>query len=232
MAQPNLGRLIERQIRRWDLQHPVEIARPPSPCVALSRLRGSNGVEIGRRAAEYLDYGFFDKEIVDQIAREEGIRRQLVEGLDERVRSAIDRYVADAYQRRVFTESDYFRDLVQLVATLGNRGMAVIAGRGAPFLLPPERALRVLVIAPMAVRARRVAEAEGLSAEEAERRLAREDQERADFHRTRFGVEQTDPMLYDLVVNTASLDVEAGARLVVEALRSRFPPAQGSRPAR
>jgi cytidylate kinase len=232
MAPHNLGLLIDRQMRRWALQHPVAIAESPSPCVALARLRGSGGVEIGRRVAEWLDYGFFDKEIVDWIAREEGIQRQLVEGLDERVRSGIDRYVADAFQSHPFTESDYLRDLVRIVVTLGNRGMAVIAGHGAPFILPPERALRVLVTAPMSERVRRYAAAEGLDPAAAGARLAEEDAERREFYRAQFGVDQGDPLLYDLVVNTGTLSVEAGARLVVEALRSRFPPADEAGAAR
>lgn len=225
MATRNLDVMIERQVRRWDLQHPVAIAKSPSPCVALSRMRGSGGVELGRKVAEWLDYGFFDKEIVDWIAAEEGVQRQLVEGIDERMRSTIDRYVSDAFRARRFTESDYLRDLVQVIATLGNRGMAVIAGRGSPFILPPERALRVLVLAPMELRVRRVAEAEGLPTEQAASRIATEDAERNEFYRTQFGVEQGDPLLYDLVVNTGTLSIEAGARLVVDALRSRFPPA-------
>jgi cytidylate kinase len=232
MAPHNLGLLINRQVRRWSLQHPVALAEAPSPCVALSRLRGSGGVEIGRRVAEWLDYGFFDKEIVDWIAREEGIQRQLVEGLDERIRSGIERYVTDAFQTHAFNESDYLRDVVRIVAILGRRGMAVVAGRGAPFILPAERALRVLVIAPLELRAQRLAGFGGLGVDEALEVLRQEDAEREAFYRSQFGVEQSDPLLYDLVVNTGTLSVEAGARLVVDALRSRFPPAEASRAAR
>ena len=224
MATHNLGRLINRQIRRWDLQHPVATGDAPSPCVALSRLRGAGGAALGRQVAEWLDYGFFDREIVEQIARDEGIQVRLVEGLDERVRGALDRYVVDAFQKRSFNESDYLRDLVRVVATLGRRGMAVIAGRGAAFILPPEQSLRVLVLAPFAVRVQRFAGSEGLSVHEAEARLRVEDEERSAFYRASFGVEQNDPELYDLAVNTGTLPIEAAARVVVDALRSRFAP--------
>jgi cytidylate kinase len=182
--------------------------------------------------AEWLDYGFFDKEIVDWISREEGIQRQLVEGLDERMRTGIERYVTDSFQTRAFTESDYLRDVVRIMAILGKRGMAVVAGRGAPFILPAERALRVLVIAPLELRAERLAAAEGLGAAEALEILRQQDAERETFYRSQFGVEQSDPLLYDLVVNTGTLSVEACARLVVDALRSRFPPAKASDAAR
>ncbi len=223
MAPQDLGRLIHRQLRRWQLRHPVAIHETPSPCVALSRLTGSRGVDIGRRVAEWLDYGFFDEEIVDWIAGDAGVQRQLVEGLDECARSGLERDVAAALAQPSFSEAESLRDASRIVAILGGRGMAVIAGRGAPFLLTPDRALRVLVIAPAELRARRLAEDLGLDGEQAQARLEREDRERSQLYRSCFGLRQDDPLLYDLVVNTAQIGVEGAARMVVDALRSRFP---------
>jgi cytidylate kinase len=173
--------------------------------------------------AELLDYGFFGIEIVDRIARELGVQRRLVEGLDERVSSGIERYVADAFRTRPFTETDYLRAVVRTIATLGERGRAVILGRGAPHILPATRALRVLVVAPREARAARIARDEGLGPREAEEVVAQRDAERLRFLRHDFGVEADDPTLYDLAVNTQTLGLEASAALVIDALRRRFP---------
>ncbi len=225
----SLDALVEHQIRRWEIERRPGMSRPRGPCIALSRLPGSGGAALGQRIAEWLDYGFFGIEIVDQIAREQGIQRRLVTGLDERLRGSIDRYVADAFRStRAFTESDYLQHVVRTVATLGERGMAVILGRGAPFILPAEQALRVLVVAPTPARIERLVKARGLSTREAAQRLEREERERLAFLRHQFGVDPDDPRLYDLVVNTGTLSIDSAAALVVEALRRRFP---GNRPA-
>lgn len=222
MAHHNVGLLIDRQIRRWDLQHRTQAPEAPSPCVAISRLPWAGGETVGRKVAEWLDYGFFGREIVDRIADEQQIQRQLVADLDERVRHMLDRYVRDALGRS-FTESDYHEHLVRTIATLGRRGMAVIVGRGAPFVLTPDRALRVLVVAPADHRAARLAEAERLPKDAAAARLAEQDELRHAFHEHHFHARQDDPVRYDLCVNTASLGFEGSARLVVDALRHRFP---------
>jgi cytidylate kinase len=215
--------LADRQMRRWEMQHRTGAQARRPPCVAISRLPGAGGAEIGRRAAEALDYGFFGREVVDEIGRERGLDHWLIAGLDERVRTAIDRFVGDAFSRRHFRESDYLRDVTRAVATLGRRGSAVIVGRGAAFTLSPEEALRVLLVAPRSVRLERYAAVRELPADRAEQVLARAEEQRSEFVQKQFGVRQDDPLLYDLVLNTATLGFEHAAQMIVETLRRRFP---------
>lgn len=215
--------LVDHQVRRWSAERRSSIPAPRAPCVAISRLRASGAVELGRQVAEWLDYGFFGRELVDQIASEQHVQRELVAGLDEHVRSAIDRNVLDYFRSRTFTERDYLEHVVRILTTLGERGQAVVLGRGAAFILPPERALRVLVVAPHALRVERFMKQHGLPRDQAEKRLAHEDDERREFLRAQFEVEPNDPTHFDLVVNTGTLSSEAAGRLVVEALRRRFP---------
>ena len=134
------------------------------------------------------------------------------------VRRSFDRYVLDSFRRRSFIESDYLWLVVRTIATLGEQGMAVILGRGAPFVLGPDRALRVLVVSCRARRAERLARRHGLPPAEALRRLAREDEKRREFL-SQFKVDPDDPALYDLVVNTETLGVDGCVTLVVDALR-------------
>ena len=216
--------LADRQMRRWELQR-RSAARPsaPAPCVALTRLPGAGGEEIGQLVAETLDYGFFGREIVDEIARELHVDHWLVADLDERVRGSIDRFVGDAMVEGRVTESEYLRRLTRTIATLGRRGGAVILGRGAAYLLPPEQALRVLVVAPRSQRLERYAKVKRLAGERAAEEFSRVEEQRSEFARRHFGVRQDDPTLYDLVLNSASIEIETAANLVVEALRRRFP---------
>jgi cytidylate kinase len=215
-----LVELVEHQARRWDLEGRRPEPRRP-PCIALSRLPGSGAAELGRRVAEKLDFGFFDIELLDQIAREQGIERRLLEGLDEHLRSGIERYVVDAFTRRAFTESEYLRAVVRAITAIGQRGAAVILGRGAPFILSADRALRVLVVASKASRVIRLARDRGVEPATAAAELAREDAARRQFFAHHFGIDPDDPVLYDLVVNTDSLGLDTAAGLVIEALRRR-----------
>ena len=223
-----LQQLVEYQVHRWELERRKGTPLHPAPCVAMSRLPGSGAASLGRRVAERLGYGFFGIEIVDTIARQQGVQRELVAALDEHVRSLIDRFVADSFRSRPFREGDYLRQVVHTVATLGQQGMAVILGRGSAFVLPPGQALRVLVVAPREARIEHLAKERSLSREQAEERLAREEGERREFNRYHFDVDPDDASLYDLVVNTATLGQEGAEELIVAALQRRFPKAPGA----
>ena len=144
--------------------------------------------------------------------------------MDERVRSAIeadDRRPAEP--AAPFSESDYVSRLVRVIATLGEGGSAVIVGRGSAYILGPERALRVLVVAPREDRIERFAKRHDLPLAEAEARLAREDDARRQFIERSFRVDPDDASLYDLAVNTASFGIEGCVELVQEALARRWP---------
>ena len=214
--------LADRQMRRWELQHRIGAPARPLPCVAISRLPGAGGAEVGRRVAEALDYGFFGRETVDEMGRGLGVEDWLMNGLDEHVRNAIDRFVLDFFTHRRFTESDYLRHVTRAIATLGRRGSAVIVGRGAAFILSAEEALRVLLVAPRPARIERYAEVKEVSAEQAEHMIERAEEQRGEFLQAQFGVRQDDPILYDLMINTARFGFDNSATLILEALRSRF----------
>ncbi len=219
----SLEDLVAQQVLRWQAQERLRSVPRKRPCIALSRLPGSGAGEIGRRLAEALGYGFFGIEIVDQIARASGVRRELVADLDERVRAGLDRWVVDVVRRHSFDESDYLRELLHTLAALSERGQAVVLGRGSPYVLPPDRTLRVFVVAPRAARIERLAKARGLAAGEAAAQLAKEEAERLAFLRRDFKVDPDDPTHYDLVVNTGGLGIEGATELALAAFRRRFP---------
>lgn len=193
------------------------------PSIAIARLRYSGAHEVAQRVAEQLGFGFFGAEIVDQIAQDQGVSRDLVAGLDERVQNAIERYVIDGFRHRQYEESDYVRGVIRVISTLARRGRVVILGRGAAAIVDPAHALRVLVVAPKAWRTARLVEIHPTTAREASDRIDIEDRERHEFHRRSFHFDQTDPLVYDLVVNTASLGIAAAAATIVDAFRQRFP---------
>jgi cytidylate kinase len=216
--------LVDHQLARWEAA-----SRPPKPqpCVAIANLPGAGGEEVGRLVAGELGYGLFAREIVDEIARRRGVHQELVRGLDERVTNVIDRYVTSFFRERSFDENEYLREVVRAVTTLGRRGMAVVVGRGAAFILSPDVALRVLVTAPVDARIERYAKLQQLERTRAAAALAQEDVRRIEFVRHHFGVQIGDPLWYDVVVNTGVLGIETAAHVVADVYRRRFPEAQG-----
>jgi len=220
----SIDQLIEHQVRRWQLEARRQRLRQRRPCVAVSRLPGSGADEFGRLLAERLGYAFFGIEIVDRIARLSGIQQELVAGMDERVRGAIEAVIDGLRNRPApFSEGEYVGRLVRVIATLGEGGSAVIVGRGSAHVLGPEHALRVLVVAPREERVERLAKRYDLPLAEARSRLEREDAGRRLFVERSFRVDPDDASLYDLALNTGSFGIEGAVDLVDEVIARRWP---------
>jgi cytidylate kinase len=218
-AQAGIEALLERQSRRWQIEQGAGMPRPRGPVVACSRWAGACGEEVAQRVAEWLDYGFFSAETLDRLAADAALRQRLAAGLDEAAIGHRQTQVAETLQRAPGAS----RELVEILLTLGMRGMAVVLGRGAAAILPPARALRLLIVAPAPLRASRLAEAQRIPIDEAAACIASADTARRAALRERCGIAAEDLGHYDLVLNTEALSVEACAALAVDAVRRRFP---------
>ena len=106
----------------------------------------------------------------------------------------------------------------------------VLMGRWSTLLLTGVgHALRVRVGAPMELRVRRIAERLAVGPVEARAQVERSDRGVRARVRQFFAVEWGDPLLYDVVLNTERLSVEAGADLLCHLLaRPEWQPTEAS----
>ncbi len=105
-----------------------------------------------------------------------------------------------------------------MIEAIGRAGEAILIGRGAGFMLPRETTLSLRIVAPLKVRAQRLAERMGVSFRTA-RRAARDlDRRRAQFDRTMHRVNPNDPHYFDFVLDSHSLGLELAAEIIVRAV--------------
>lgn len=99
---------------------------------------------------------------------------------------------------------------------------AVLVGFGSMLIFAGDRdAVHVRVIAPVEVRAARIRRQYQLSRENAESILATADKKHKRFVATVFNVDLTDPHLYDLTLNTASLSADECVSAIMATIRER-----------
>jgi len=100
------------------------------------------------------------------------------------------------------------------------KGEAVVDGRLAGWMVKGAD-LRVLFTAPLEVRVRRIAEREGRDLQEVrEETLAREESERKRFKEL-YGIDIDDLSIFDLVINTARLEVEEEVEILERLARRK-----------
>ncbi len=224
--------LIERACRHWEARRQaIAQQRDITPetaqtfTIALSREAGTQGTLIANEVGQRLCWHVYDHELLEQIAREMGLRTALLESVDERQQSWMHQSI-EASLATLMTgesapwaiESAYVHHLVETVHALGVHGECVIVGRGAGFILPPERTLRVHLVGSLRDRIAVVAGHRGLSEHDAANLVRTLDHERNEFVAKHFFRNPNDPSNYDVVLNVPRLTVKHAADLIIEAL--------------
>jgi cytidylate kinase len=192
------------------------------PYLLISREKGAGGSAVAQLAGKRLGWQVFDKEIVDAIAQEAHVRRELIESLDERDRTTIQDAVARLLDPQPMETAGYLAHLHQILLTLGHQGDVVIVGRGAEYVLPSQFGLRARMVARVEVRVRRIASEGDLSLKAARVEVESSDHERRTLARRHFKQDVGNPLNQDLTVNTAELTVEAATEVVLAAVQRKL----------
>lgn len=222
----SLDALVEHQVRKWSTEHkrvPASHGAPRNwPVVTISREYGARGSAIGRLLAERLGFDFWDKKLVQAIADDAGASRRVIETLDEQRKNAFSDILSSFVTGQGLSASEYFERLARVVQVIGDHGAAVIVGRGANYLVPAERALRIRIVAPVDVRVRGLMERGGLDEKTARSEMRLVETERATFIKQAYNRDVANPIDYDIVLNTATIDVSVAVEVVVAAYAAHF----------
>ncbi|TMD76381.1 MAG: cytidylate kinase-like family protein [Chloroflexi bacterium] len=178
--------------------------------VTISREYGSGGGEVAARLAQRLEWQLVDHQIVAEAARELDTHETVVQAHDEHAASVFSRLFGWPFPTTSQETQAYHEKLHHLVESAANSGHVVIVGRGGQVLLANRRdVLHVRVVAPLELRVAYVVHREGLDTDAARKRVQEKDRARARYAQTQFHSQSDDPHLYDLVINTAILDLDS-----------------------
>ncbi len=211
--------------------------------VTVSREYGSGGGEIAARLARKLSWQLIDHAIIEQAARELGVYETEVEKHDEEyVESTLSRilnriqnfapapfiagpsggpsgFVLRPPAAEIPAYQHIIRDIITAAASTGH---VVIVGRGGQVLFADQRdALHIRVVAPLELRVAYVARREGLAMDAAHTRVQAKDRARQRYMQTQYHCQHEDPHLYDLVIDTAVLDLDNAVDLICLALECK-----------
>lgn len=199
---------------------------------------GSGAPEIGKAVAEKLHFDFIDREIIAEVAarlhrhEQEVIAKEMPpSSLWGRIAKALEHSYdfgvgfEGAYLpagQMPLDDRRYLRALESVIKELAQSHSLVILGRGSQFILKgyPET-LHVFVVAPLAVREKRISGQRHLDQEAASREIARFDNSSREFIKKYFKADWEDPTCYDLVINTENLSLGAATAIIIEALSNK-----------
>jgi hypothetical protein len=209
-----IEQIIEEQVRKWELMSKEKKKQRVEPVIAISRTTGSLGEIIAKEVAGELGFDLMGREILQKIAENAHLSEAVLATLDEKGRTLLQDWLRSGLTKRAVWSDRFLPHLANVVGTAAKHGRAVLLGRGASFLLSPTEGLRVLVVAPLELRIERVAKEEKLAEPEARQRVKQIDAERRAYIRKYFDAEFTDPVHYDLVINTEGTSIPVAVSLI------------------
>lgn len=201
--------------------------------ITISREYGSGGGEVAARLAKSLAWKLIDHDVVVRVARRLGISEADAEEHDEKIEGPIARFlyslraieplIPNASQTSIETYTNVYREaLNRVIKAVVDEGHVVIVGRGAQVVLANRRdILHVRIIAPLERRIAYVMNREGLDYEAARSRIQLKDRDRIRYLQSEYRQNPTEPLLYDLVLNTVVLDLDSAVDLVTLALERK-----------
>ena len=180
--------------------------------VAISREMGSGVYEIGAAVAKALHFEYVDRQILLRAAHAHGgSEAKLVDAVERRL-SLWERFDEERRRYLIFLEAAYY--------AFAEQGNLVTASRSGPFFVRDvSHALKVRIMAPVAVRVRRVMAQEQVDHKAAAAKVRAYDQEMSGRIDYLFGLDWTRPEHYDLVINTRDDAWEVYTDLLVAAAR-------------
>lgn len=137
--------LLESACRRWESQREaadrerLSTAAPRAFTITISREAGTPGGSVAAELGRLLGWPVYDQELLQQIAREMGLRAKLLESVDERrqtwLRETIQASLASLASGSAAwaSESSFVHHLVETVLALGARRVCDRRSRGGVY---------------------------------------------------------------------------------------------------
>lgn len=200
----------------------------PKRIITIGRECGSGGHTIGKRVAERLGIGFYDKEIVELVAAKTKLSPEFIDANGEYFRGGALGHIigyGGRFASPVQTQSS-LQDQMHFVQTALIRELAegeecVIVGRCADYILRDRQdVLNVFIHAPIPYRADRVVRLYGESDLSPEKRLEEKDKRRRAYYKHYANRDWGMSQNYHLSLDSSLVGVERCAQLILDVARN------------
>ncbi len=211
----SMEQIVEEQVRRWQIVPREEKKEKERiSVITISREPGSGGNILAKRLSEQLKFDLFYQEFIHNMAESAKVGVRLLETLDEKGVSVLEEWISSLVDKRHLWPDRYLQHLMKIIGTIGKHGHAVIVGRGANFVLPPEKRLSIRVIAPLETRLKNVSQEYDVAPENVKPRVLKTESDRKAFIKKYFNDDIANPLNYDLIINTGLLNIDDAANAV------------------
>lgn len=233
-----LERLFKKNKDRENKESKVEVIKKPpidknvnvenGAIITIAREFGSGGREVALKVAEKLNYRFYDKESIVNVAKENGIDTELFSQVDEKNMDdfwfkvsplAYDiQEETDSFEQKVSNDK-MFMIQSDTIRKLAENGGVVFVGRCASYILK-NKAKKVFVVADINDRIARVKKRYNLSDNEAKKLIEVADKKREKYYDYYTNSKWNDVKNYDLIINVSENGIDKAVEKIVSLIKA------------
>lgn len=191
--------------------------------ITVTRQFGSLGRPIAKIVAERLGINYYDRDIVEQTAKNLNLSVSTIENEEEKakrpflyMRYPLGKGTSDI-QDRIFIEQQ------KIITSLVEKESCIIVGRCSDYILANmENAIHIYIYAPYAARLQNCVEELLMSEEEAKKSIQAIDKARASYHMHYAGYMPSDPEHKHILINSSLYGKDGTAEFLVDAIKRKF----------
>lgn len=192
--------------------------------VTIGRQFGSGGSEIGFRLSEKLGIKYYDKELIVNAAKENGMNQHVFEMSDEKPTSSflyslvMAPYTAAAQYLNWNEESmsdKIFKFQAEYIRKVADESSCVIIGRCADYILwQHPNCIKIFLYADMDYRKARIAKDSDISLDKAEDIIKKNDKSRSNYYNYNTNRRWGEASNYDLCIDVSKLTSDQAIALI------------------
>lgn len=185
--------------------------------ITIGRQFGSGGRIVGKKLAEQLGIGYFDKELINLASKESGICGEFFEKADEKTSGGLLKALAMGFSMNnaIFQSNDYlsneslFQIQSEVIRKVANEQSCILVGRCADYILRDHPdCISTFISASMDDRIKRAMEYNNLPEKEAEEYLHKADKSRASYYNYYTDKIWGAAESYDLCINSSLYGID------------------------
>lgn len=186
--------------------------------ITIAREYGSGGRYIGKLVAEKLGIKLYDKEFVEEIAKDTGFSAEYIES-NEQKRTVLDN-VNGGYYVGLNNADELFIKESNLIKELAEKESCVIVGRCADFILKDkENVFKIFINNTMENKIKRATEFYGMNKEKAKKEISRINKLRANHYKYYTDKDWREPSNYDICINSDAVGIENAVELICNSIK-------------
>jgi len=195
--------------------------------ITIGRELGSEGQFVGAELAKRLGISFYDKELLQQAAKESGFCEEIFENHDEKPTNSflyslvMDTYSANGYSTASFLDMPLnhkvFLAQFETIKKIAERESCVIVGRCADYALADHpNCINVFIKADLEFRTKMVAKRLNLTENKAKDMISKQDKQRASYYNYYTSKKWGDAKSYDLCLDSGKLGIDGCVEMILK----------------